>query len=183
LAGVAQATPVTTFNVLLDGSASVTVEQTGENTVIALDSVSATINTDTNQLLELRIEIASDTILVGGNLVPFTAGLLVSTAPTDLVPTGLEPDEWTIFPPMAVEVSATAGGQDFGPSPGTTTGLVRLLNGQMVFQLTDIGGYEVKANIDFTAAIPEPTGFVVFGIGAMVAAAGAVATRRREANA
>jgi hypothetical protein len=31
--------------------------------------------------------------------------------------------------------------------------------------------------------VPEPTGFLVFGIGAMVAAAGAATTRRREASA
>jgi hypothetical protein len=180
-AGVSEAAPIT-FDVLLSGSAQISVEQTGEATRLALDSVLAVIDPDTPELLEFRISFADGDILVDGQTVSLTDGLLVMQAPSHLLfPFG------PVFQLVGLQVDVTGslGGNAFASS-GTTDGLIALEDdGGLTFSFIDqtilhdpINGFDIKANIDFTAAIPEPGAYAVFALGTMVVSAAAYRRRR-----
>jgi len=166
------------------------------NAPLALSGAVVTVDSDTNQLLDLSIFVSGPGIidmngLNGYEAIVFHGTSFQSSGATTLGPTGNFAMPGTI---NASTVELFLLGNP-GPYPGappdfavpysnpaTPTGNIQFANGAAILTLTGVdlgvfadplGGNPVLAKADFTfnAAIPEPSAVALYGVGLLIAGA------------
>jgi len=193
---------------LEDSNGKVACIQCLLNAPVSITGASVTVDTTTNQILDLRIESAGpgivDTTSLAGygvDTVTFTDAVFQSSLPVVLTPQGGSSYTFGVMPGLVssnLELELSGGGGTVGPIPYANaagpSGSISFANGQIELALDGVllGSFadpllqnpsvDVKADFFFTAStavVPEPDAAVLYGVGLLVAAT--TMARRRSA--
>jgi len=176
------------------------------NAPVAITGATVTVDTATNQVLDLRIESAGPGIVDTSNLagygidtVTFTNAVFQSSLPVALTPDGVDTYTFDVMPGLVSSnlVIDPTTGDPIGPIPYANSagpaGRITFAGGQIELALDGVllGTFadpllknptvDVKADFFFTAStavVPEPNAAILYGVGLLVAA---TAVRRRSA--
>lgn len=192
---------------LENSNGSVACVQCLLNAPVAITGATVTVDTGTNQILDLRIESAGPGIVDTSGLVgygidtaTFTNAVFQSSLPVALTAT-LDPNKFNfaIMPGLVsttLVLDPTGAGPVVGPIPYSNAagpaGSITFANGQITVALDGLlmGTFadplllnppvDVKGDFFFTAStavVPEPSAAILYGVGLLVAA---TAARRRS---
>lgn len=184
---------------LKDSLGNVACVQCLTNPPIAITGASVTVDTMTNQVLDLRIESAGPGIVdtsglagYGIDTVTFTNAVFQSSLPVALTADGVDSYTFAVMPGLVSSnllIDPTGPGLPIGPIPYANAagpaGRITFAGGQIELALDGVllGSFadpqlrnpfvDVKADFFFTAStavVPEPDAAVLYGVGLLVAA-------------